>query len=97
MTKPAQSKLCAGCGKSRQGAIPAGSAGTSGAIGEVELQVLGAEPAAGTAPGCSGMGHSTAPPHSPGHAAELGGAECKGLAAASGPAAPGEYFIFSVQ
>lgn len=50
--------------------------------------MLGAEVAAGTfnsAAGCSGVVHSTAPPCSPGHAAELGGAECKGLAAAPGP------------
>ena len=83
-----------------QGAIPTGPAGTPGATGEVELQVLGAEPAAGTvnsATGCSGVRRSTAPPCSPGHAVQLGGAECKGLAAAPGLDAPGEYFIFSVQ
>lgn len=114
--KPAQRDLCAGCSNGQlpsrgsalspdgQGAIPTGPPGTPGTsyswTGEVELQVLGAEPAAGTvycAAGCSGMGHSTAPPRSPRHAAEPGGAERKGLAAAPGPAAPGEYFIFSVQ
>lgn len=52
VTKPAQRELCTGCGKSSQGAIPAGPAGTSGATGEVELQVLGAEPAAGTVNCC---------------------------------------------
>lgn len=92
VTKPARRELCAGCRESRllggglaltpdgQGAVPAGPAGIPGVAGEVELQVLAAEPAAGTvnsAASYSGVGHSIAPARSPQHAVELwGGRVC---------------------
>lgn len=106
MTKPAQSKLRAGCSEQphewvspRQlGAIPAVAPGAPGVAGEAEVQLLGAEPSAGTIQCCHLLWHGAErSPTTPYRQAASRGAGHKGLAAASGLAAPGKYFIFSVQ
>lgn len=111
MTKPAQSKLWAGCSEQ---AHDCGLALTPGPREPSQLyplvplvlqeklncssRELSRVQAQFSAAICSGTGQSTQ--HSPTtlhRQAASWGAGHKGLAAASGLAAPGEYFIFSVQ
>lgn len=78
--------------------MPAVPPGTPGVAGEAEMQFVGAEPSAGTVHCCHllwcGAEHS---PMTLYRQAASWGAGHKGLAAASGLTAPGQYFIFSVQ